>query len=68
VDPQNLDDHFIQFTFSAGGLKARRSSFSSSGFYVSELFETKEINVYSEIQNSPYLSCWIRSIFTLTGG
>jgi hypothetical protein len=25
VDPQNLDDHFIRFTFSAGGLRARRS-------------------------------------------
>ncbi|MCI25636.1 hypothetical protein A2U01_0046827, partial [Trifolium medium] len=25
VDPQNLADHFLQFTFSAGGLRARRS-------------------------------------------
>ncbi|MCI59308.1 hypothetical protein A2U01_0080563, partial [Trifolium medium] len=25
VDPLNLADHFLQFTFSSGGLRARRS-------------------------------------------
>jgi hypothetical protein len=41
-------------------------SFNSSGSYVYELFGTKEININSEIKNSSYLSCRIRSNFTLT--
>jgi hypothetical protein len=43
-------------------------SLSFFGFYVSELFGTKEIDDCSEIQNSPYLSCRTRSKFILTGG
>ncbi|GAU15740.1 hypothetical protein TSUD_235530 [Trifolium subterraneum] len=34
VDPQNLSDHFLQFTFSSGGLGARLPFFNLFGPYV----------------------------------
>jgi hypothetical protein len=48
---------------------SERVAFSFSFFdsCVSGLFETKEINDYSETQNNFYLSCWTRSNFILTG-
>jgi hypothetical protein len=43
-------------------------SYSLFGSYASGLFGMKEINEYSKIQRSPYLSCWTRSNVILIGG
>jgi hypothetical protein len=53
VDPQNFPDHFLQFTFSYGGPRARRSFLQLFGSCVSGLFGTNEFNDYWEIHNSP---------------
>jgi hypothetical protein len=46
VDPQNFPDHFLQFTFSYGGPRARRSFLQLFGSCVSGLFGTNEFNDY----------------------
>jgi hypothetical protein len=56
ADTQWLSDHFLQFTYSPGGLRARRSFLQLIwlGLPVCGLYGMKEIRDYSEIQSASY--------------
>ncbi|GAU49358.1 hypothetical protein TSUD_191840 [Trifolium subterraneum] len=56
VDPQHPSDHFVQFTYSLGGNRARRS-FLQLIWFVYGLYGLKEITDYFRTRQQPYLNC-----------
>jgi hypothetical protein len=59
VDAHTLLDHFVQFTYLAGGLCARRS-FLQLIWLACGLCGVREIIVCSEAQQIPYNNFWTR--------
>ncbi|GAU40282.1 hypothetical protein TSUD_60730 [Trifolium subterraneum] len=67
VDSISVQDHFVRFTSSAGGSRARRS-FLQLIWLAFGLFGQKEITDYSEVQQTTLSYCWIRSSFFHSDG
>jgi hypothetical protein len=68
ADAYNLSDHFVQFTFSAGDLRTRRSFLQLVWLACVWVIWNEKNLGFSEIQRIPCISFWTKSNCFLIGG